>query len=75
MTWGGGKPHAVGDRGQRYEVTYIDPESDDPKKRRVFGWSDTTEGAKRMVDSINAHPVWTEPETRDRQQNGAVADG
>ena len=67
MTWGGGKPHAVGDRGQRYEVTYANPESDEPEKRRVFGWSDTTEGAAAMMRSIELHPVWTAGEVRDRQ--------
>ena len=66
MTWGGGKPHPVGDRGQRYEVTYCDPESDEPSKRRVFGWSDTMAGAEGMMNSIELHPVWALPVIRDR---------
>jgi hypothetical protein len=68
MTWGGGQPHNVGDKGQRYEVTYRDPErdKDEPDKRRVFGWSDTYEGARRMVDSIMLHPVWCGGEIQDR---------
>lgn len=61
MTHSGGKPHAVGDRGQRYEVTYLDGD-----ERKVCGWSDTIAGAERMRDAIDLHPVWCEPATRDR---------
>lgn len=67
MTWGGGRPHEIGDRGQRYEVTYRDPESDDPNKRRVMGWSATMQGAGSFHDAISAHPVWCDPEIRDRE--------
>lgn len=67
MTWGGGKPHEVGDRGQRYEVTYRDPESDEPNKRRIMGWASTMQGAGSYCDAVNAHPVWCDPEIKDRQ--------
>lgn len=62
MTWGGGKPHEVGDRGQRYEVSY---ERDG--NRRVFGWSDTLAGANAMARSIDLHPTMSNPKIKDRQ--------
>lgn len=67
MTHSGGKPHNVGDKGQRYEVTFFDGE-----KRRVFGWSDTPEGCQPMMRSIEAHPVWKFPHMRDREAKEAV---
>lgn len=63
MTHSGGKPHAVGDRGQRFEITFFDPEQD---ARRVLGWSADAEGAQRMAASVSAHPSWRDPEVRDR---------
>jgi hypothetical protein len=63
MTHSGGKPHAVGDRGQRYMVTYFDPRE---SKRKTFGWSDDAEGARAMGDSIDAHPAWQFPHVIDR---------
>ncbi len=66
MTHSGGKPHAVGDRGQRYEVTYMDPGG----KRCVFGWSETWVGADDMVKSIDLHPVWEDGLIRDRNADG-----
>jgi hypothetical protein len=64
MTINGGKPHAVGDRGQRYEVSFFNPAT---WKRQVFGWSDTVDGANRMVAAVNDHPVWEQPQVLDRQ--------
>ena len=55
MTHSGGKPHAVGDKGQRYEVSFYDPSTN---ARRVLGWSDTPEGARRMSAAIELHPSW-----------------
>lgn len=63
MTINGGKPHAVGDRGQRYEVTFFNPAT---LKRHVLGWSETREGADSMVAGINVHPVWEQPHITDR---------
>ncbi len=62
MTHSGGKPHAVGDRGQRYEVTYFDGE-----QRCVFGWSETITGAYAMKRCIEKHPSWTNPLVKDRK--------
>ncbi len=64
MTHSGGKPHAVGDRGQRYEVTYLDIHG----KRAVMGWTDFPAGANMMCDSIDKHPCWADPKVCDRQQ-------
>lgn len=62
MTHSGGKPHNVGDRGQRYEVTYVDSMG----TRKVFGWSETKAGAESFVECVTAHPTWHSPEIRDR---------
>lgn len=67
MTHSGGKPHAVGDKGQKYEVTYYDPISN---CRKTFGWSDTEGGAQAMADSIEVHPSWQYPQIMDRTVNG-----
>ena len=64
MTHSGGKPHHVGDIGQRYEVTFYDPIAN---ARKVFGWSDTPEGARAMADAVQAHPSWQFPQLTDRQ--------
>lgn len=69
MTHSGGKPHNVGDRGQRYEVTYFDPREN---VRKVFGWSDDAERARAMGDSIDAHPVWNYPQVLDRHITPAL---
>lgn len=63
MTINDGKPHAVGDRGQRYEVTFFNPAT---FKRHVLGWSETREGADSMVAGVDAHPVWEQPRITDR---------
>ena len=64
MTHSGGKPHDVGDHGERYEVTYFDDQH-----RQIFGWSETWEGANGMMRSIRKHPSWTHPEMRDRDND------
>lgn len=63
MTHSGGKPHTVGDRGQRYEVTYFDERTN---TRKIFGWSDTTDGAQAMAEAIELHPSMQFPQIRDR---------
>lgn len=68
MTINGGKPHAVGDRGQRYEVTFFNPSTG---TRQVLGWSETHEGALCMADGVDAHPSWKQPKVVDR--HGAPA--
>lgn len=64
MTHSGGQPHEVGDRDQRYEVTFFDPMAN---ARRVLGWSDTAEGALSMMEAIELHPSWQFPQLRDRE--------
>jgi hypothetical protein len=54
----------VGDNGQRYEITYFDP---DEEARKVFGWSETIEGARNFAEAINLHPSMTLPIIRDRR--------
>ena len=65
MTINGGQPHAVGDKGQQFEVTFYDP---GVGGRRVFGWSDTPEGAFRMASAIELHPSWSSAQIKDRRQ-------
>lgn len=65
MTHSGGKPHEVGDRGQRYEVSFYNPETG---KREKLGWAKTKEGADSMVAGINAHPSWRDPLIKDRHE-------
>lgn len=55
MSHSGGKPHGVGDRGQRYEVSYFDPAANE---RRVMGWTDDLATAQRMADAVERHPSW-----------------
>jgi len=63
VTIDGGKPHAVGDRGQRYEVTFFNPAT---FSRQVLGWCDTIEGAESMAAGVNMHPAWEQPQIEDR---------
>lgn len=66
MTHSGGKPHTnVGDRGQRYEVTFVWIGKTAP--RVVFGWADDHAGAEAMCRSIELHPSMMLPECRDRE--------
>lgn len=64
MTHSGGQQHPVGDRGQRYEVSYFCPTAN---TRKVMGWSETPEGAQQMADAIEAHPSWQFAQITDRQ--------
>jgi hypothetical protein len=53
MTHSGGRLHNIGDQGQWFEVTYFDPVAN---VRKVFGWSDSVEGAQAMSKAIELHP-------------------
>lgn len=64
MTHSGGKPHAVGDRGQRYEITVYDEEL---SQRRVLGWAETEDGAHQMGKAACLRPSWKNYEVNDRQ--------
>jgi hypothetical protein len=63
MTINGGKPHAVGDKGQRYEVSFLDAGAN---CRRVLGWSTTIDGARSMASGVEHHPSWSFPWITDR---------
>jgi hypothetical protein len=58
MTHSGGQTHKTGYQGQQYEVSFYDPDAD---KRRVFGWTNDADEAKRMAESIELHPTWEMP--------------
>lgn len=57
-------PPTEGDQGQRFEVTYLDPET---KERKPFGWCQSIEVARIMVKSIGLHPSLTDGRIEDRQ--------
>ncbi len=56
--------HATGDRGQRWEVSFFNPATND---RQVYGWTDDHAAALRMADSVEKHPSWAFPQVTDRQ--------
>lgn len=60
----------AGDRGQRYEILYIERESGEEK---VFGWIQTEDGAKRMVDAVKHWPSASDARYRDRQEASNAA--
>lgn len=64
MTHSGGKPHEVGDKGQRYEVSYYDPSTSTRKK---FGWTNDFITAAGMLRSISLHPTMQLGMIHDRQ--------
>jgi hypothetical protein len=64
MTHSGGKSHAVGDRGQRYEVTVFDEELGE---RRVFGWAEDELAAHHMGQTAIKRPSWKDYKVRDRK--------
>ena len=68
MTHSGGKPHNVGDKGQRYAVTYYD----DDGVLKGFGWSNDLAGAEMMCQSIDLHPCMSRPMIYDRERKGPV---
>lgn len=64
MTHSGGKPHAVGDKGQRYEVHAVGyPKPGD----NVIGWTDSESGAFRMMTAIAKAPGCTGSSIIDRK--------
>ena len=71
MTHSGGKPHAIGDRGQRFEVTFFDPEQ---RARRVYGWFDDQDAAIRVAEGIKVHPLWRDPKLTDRWAKDRLCD-
>lgn len=64
MTHSGGKQHAVGDRGQRYEIRAIGwPDEGEG----VIGWNENAEGAERTAASIRKAPGCTKAWVIDRR--------
>lgn len=72
MTHSGGQPHAVGDRGQRYEVSFFNPTTN---QRQTLGWADDAESAQRMADSVEKHPSWQFPQITDRCMSDNISGG
>lgn len=66
MTHSGGKPHQVGDRGQRYEISVI--ADDQGGKRIVVAWTNDKASADRMAVSFALRPSWRHGQVRDRQE-------
>jgi len=48
--------------GQRYQVSFEDADG----KRKTMGWTERADG-EPLVGSINAHPVWKNPQVFDLQ--------
>lgn len=71
MTHSGGKPHPVGDRGQRYEVRMTGYGPKEPGES-VLGWSDTLDGARRMMEAILTAPGCTSATIFDREEKSNV---
>ena len=69
MTHSGGKPHAVGDMGQRYEVRVTGwPKDGD----NVMGWSSNLAGAEDLARAARKAPRCTSTTIWDRQEDKAV---
>lgn len=64
MTHSGGLTHEVGDRGQRYEVTFFDKTEN---RRRPLGWTNSHKSALQMMAAVDANPSWEFPQVRDRK--------
>lgn len=54
----------VGDKGQRYELRFIDGNG----KECIAGWTDGADG-KPFIEAINLHPAWHSPKIIDRQKS------
>ncbi|WP_439398972.1 hypothetical protein ACRQ5Q_16665 [Bradyrhizobium sp. PMVTL-01] len=70
MTHSGGKPHNVGDKGQRYEVLANGYPTD--QDDNVIGWTETLDGAERMMSAILKAPGCTSASIFDRQEKVGV---
>jgi hypothetical protein len=66
MTHSGGKPHNVGDKGQRYEVRATGYPKDEES---VIGWCPTLELAESMAAAIRHVPGCLSTQIFDRQEN------
>lgn len=62
---------SVGDRGQRYEIRITGYGPNAPGES-VLGWSDTLDGAHRMLNAILKAPRCTSAMIFDRENNEKV---
>ena len=69
MTHSGGKPHNVGDKGQRYEVRMTGYPKEGENR---LGWSDDLAGAEGMMEAILSAPGCTSATIFDRQEQRNV---
>jgi hypothetical protein len=67
MTHSGGRPHAVGDKGQRYEIRATGYPAGG---EHVIGWTDRMDRAESIAASILKAPSCTASRIIDRQQVG-----
>lgn len=64
MTYGGGKPHPVGDGGnRRYEISIFD---ETENKRIAIAWGDDKEWAERAAKSAALRASWSDGQVKDR---------
>ncbi len=66
MTINGGKPHAVGDRNQQYEIRCKKKFTNEVM---VIGWTDVLWTARGMCDGVTLSPSWHSPVIIDRRNN------
>lgn len=71
MTHSGGKPHEVGDRGQRYEISVFD---ENINGRRIIGWTDDKAHADQVCESIVTRPGWRNARCEDRVKQQRARD-
>ena len=57
-------PGRIGDKGQRYEVRYLDHEDNE----QVAGWHDDPTGGN-LIKMIELHPSWHSPRVIDRRRD------
>lgn len=69
MTHSGGKPHRVGDQGQRFEVRATGWPAD---KETVVCWTATVEAAHSLMTSILKAPGCRRATIHDRQEKKDV---
>lgn len=65
MTHSGGKPHNVGDKGQRYEVRATGWPKD---IESIVGWCPTSEGAERLAAAVKLAPSCVSVRIIDREE-------
>lgn len=59
-----------GDRQQRYAVSCLGFDAEQPDERKIVGWTERADGGG-LVEMIDAHPAWNTPLVHDRQAQEA----